>query len=60
MVPEHRLVGRGGAQQGGPAAVVVLPSHGPAETASVATAHDEFHMLGSRYYKISDVTTAYE
>lgn len=60
MVPGHWLVGKGGAQQGGPAAGVVLPSHGPAETASVATANDEFHMLGSHYYKISDVTTAYE
>lgn len=44
-----------GAQAG-----AVLSSQGPAETASVATANDEYHMLGSCYCKITYITTAYE
>lgn len=44
----------------GLAAGAALSSHGPAETASVATANDEYHMLGSCYYKISYIATAYE
>lgn len=38
----------------------VLSSHNLAETASGATANDEYHMLGSCYYKISYVTAASE
>lgn len=52
------LAGEGGAQRG--RAGAGLCSHGPAETASVATANDEYHMLGSCCYKISYVTAASE
>lgn len=60
-VPGHRCQREGGEPgEAGVVAGAVLSSHGPAETASVAAANDEYHMLGSWYYKISYVTTAYE
>lgn len=60
-VPGHRCQREGGEPgKAGVVAGAVLSSHGPAETASVAAANDEYHMLGSWYYKISYVTTAYE
>lgn len=50
--------GRWEPSEAGLAAGAVLSSRGPAETASVATANDEYHMLGSCCYKISYATTA--